>query len=212
MPPVVRRRSLTPTRSRRPHHPIVAVIVATLVAFLAGAVGATAVGAETPSEVAEAVAIDGVYVAPQRGEIDEVAVAEAIREARARGLRLIVAVPNDPQPDPAAFARRILEESDVDAALVFPAEGPVQSHVIDEFEAANLRALEAARSSADPAAAAASFTDELLTEPVRSVPPIVGQLVRWVLLMALVLAGAVGIERLLRRAFPRRRSPRMNGT
>ncbi len=168
-------------------------------------------GAETPTEVAEAVAVDGVYAAPGGADLDQEAAAEAVRAARARGLRLVVIAPEDPQPDPAAFARRVLEASDVDAALVFPIDGPVESSVADDLSSANLRALAAAREATDPVAAVEVFTDELLTEPERSVPPIVGQLVQAVLLMALVLAGAVAAEYFLRRVFPRRRSPRPTG-
>ena len=161
--------------------------------------------AESPVAVAEDLAIDGVYVAPGREDIDETMIAESIREARARGLRLVVVAPIDPQPSAEAFARRVLEASDADAALVFPTEGGLEGHVIDELESASLRALTAGRSKASPQDAVEAFTVELLTEPDRSLPPIVGQLVRGVLVLAILLAGAVAIEQLLRRMFPKKR-------
>jgi len=164
--------------------------------------------AESPLEIAEAVAVDGVYQAPGRDELDEEAIAESVREARARGLRLVVVAPNDPQPDPAAFARRVLEASDVDAALVFPPGGGLEAHVVDEFESASLRALAAGRSKLDPVVGVEAFTDELLAEPVRTLPPVVGQILRLVLFLAVTLAGAVAIEQLLRRMYPRRREVR----
>ncbi len=179
------------------------VVLVCLGALLVAPVGPAA--AESPLEVAEELAIDGVYVAPERTDLDELAIAESIREARARGLRLVVVAPVDPQPSAEAFARRVLEASDADAALVFPTEGDLQGHVIDELQSASLRALSAGRATSTPAAAVDAFTVELLTEPERSIPPIVGQLARWVLVLAILLAGAVAIEQLLRKMFPKRR-------
>lgn len=183
------------------------VVIPLVLTLVLAAMGFTPapVLAEPPLEVAEAVAIDGVFQAPGRDELDEEAIAESIRGARARGLRLVVVAPNDPQPDPAAFARRVLEASDADAALVFPPEGGMEAYVIDEFESASLRALAAGRSKSDPVVAVEAFTDELLAEQVRTLPPIVGQIGRGVLFLAVALAGAVAIEQLLRRMFPRGR-------
>ncbi len=165
----------------------------------------TMAGAESPLDLAEDLAVDGVYLAPGRTEIDEAAIADLIREARARGLRMVVVAPNDPQPTAEAFARRVLEASDADAALVFPTEGGLEANVIDEFESASLRALAAGRAKASPEAAVEAYTEELLVEPVRTLPPIIGQLVRGVLFLALILAAAVGFEQLLRRIFPKRK-------
>lgn len=186
-----------------------AALVAAFLGLMVLVVGSSPAVAESPLAVAEDLAIDGVFVAPGRDDIDEVAVAESIREARARGLRLVVVAPNDPQPSASAFARRVLEASDADAALVFPTEGGVEADVIDEFDSASLRALGAARSKANPVATVEAFTDELLAEPVRSVPPIVGQILRGVLLLAVALGGAVALEQLLRRMFGRSRQVRV---
>lgn len=184
-------------------HPVRSLIIALAFGFLV--VQAGPVAAESPLMVADELGVDGVYVAPERTDVDELSIAESIREARARGLRLVVVAPVDPQPSPEAFARRVLEASDADAALVFPTEGGLEGHVIDELESASLRALDAGRASSTPRAAVDAFTLELLTEPERSIPPIVGQLARWVLVLAILLAGAVAIEQLLRRMFPKKR-------
>lgn len=160
---------------------------------------APAVSAESPLEVAEELLTDGVYIAPARGDVDDDGLAEAVQRARARGLTLVIVAPSDPEPDPAAFARRIQEAADADAALVFTRDGGIEANVIDEFESARLRALGAARSKAMPLAAVDAFTDELLTEPSRSLPPIVGQLITVVVGLAVVLTVAVMIEQSLRR-------------
>lgn len=175
----------------------VAVAVSCLTAafgFLFVGLLSPAAAAESPKEVAEELAIDGVYVAPGRDDIDEDRLVSSLQEARARGLRLVVTAPNDPQPSASAFARRVLEASDADASIVFPIEGPPEIEVIDEFESASFRALDAARSKATPEAAVEVFAEELLSEPVRSVPPIVRQVVIVVVLLAVLLTGVVAIE------------------
>lgn len=186
-----------------------AAAVLVVAALVTGSIAASPAAAESPIRVAEELAIDGVYVAPGRSDqVDEPAIAESIRQARALGLRLVVVAPADPQPDAAAFARRVLEASDADAALVFPEEGGMEAHVIDELESASLRARAAGRSRANPVAAVDAFTDELLAEPARELPPIIGRIVMAVMALALVLGGAVIIEQLLRRVLRRpRREP-----
>lgn len=171
---------------------LVGCLVGGIVLLLAGLM--VPVAAESPTEVAEELAVDGVYVAPGRDDIDEEQLVSSLQEARARGLRLVVTAPNDPQPTARAFARRVLEASDADASIVFPIEGPPEMEVIDEFESASFRALDAARSKATPEAAVDAFAEELLSEPVRSVPPIVRQVVIVVVLLAVLLTGVVAIE------------------
>lgn len=166
---------------------------ATLVAFNGQ------VSAESPADVVEELAVDGVFVAEGRTDIDEAAVAAAIDEARAFGLRLVAVAPNDPQPDAAAFARRVQEASDADAAVVFPPGGGFEAHVIEEYNSAGLRAIEVGRSKATPVAAVEAFSAELLVEPERGVPPIVRQVMLVVFFMAILLAGAVAGEQYLRR-------------
>lgn len=159
--------------------------------------------AESPTEVADELAVDGVYVAPGRTDIDETAVASALDEARALGgLRLVAVAPNDPQPDAEAFARRVQEASDADAAIVFPPDGGFEAHVIDKFADTHLRAVSAARASTTPVAAVETFSSELLREPEREFPPIIRRLVLVVLLLAVVLVATVAGEQYLRRNGP----------
>lgn len=177
-------------------------VMTALVAVVLALAAVTPAGAESPTEVAEELATDGVFVAPGR-EIDEAGLAVAVEEARARGLRLVVVVPNDPQPTVTAFARRVQEASDADVAIVFPIEGGVEAFAIEEFESAHIRSLTAARAKSSPVEAVETYTEQLLTEPTTSLPPIVGQLITIVVLLALVLAGAVAVEQLLRRMLSR---------
>jgi hypothetical protein len=194
---------------RRTGSSLAALVIAGLMLSLLAVVATAApAGAETPDLVAEEVADDGVYVASIRDDLDEEQLATAVQQARARGLRLIVVAPFDPQPDPAAFARRVQEASDADAALVFTAEGGVEAHVIDDLESAHFRALAAARSKAAALDAVEVYTVELLAEPSRDLPPIVNQIISIVVILALVLAGAVALEQVFRRT---RRSARRAG-
>jgi hypothetical protein len=166
--------------------------------------GAVAAEAESPQVVAGELAIDGAYVAPERSDVDEALLVEQANQARALGLRLVVVVPNDPQPDPKAFARRVLEASDTDVALVFPPGGGLEADVVEGLESDSFRALAAARSKADPVVATEVFTRELLAEPDRPVPPVVSRTILTVLILAGVLAAAVILEQTLRRGSPPR--------
>ncbi len=156
-------------------------------------------GAESPIVVGGELAVDGVFVAPERPEVSESQLVESVKQARALGLRLVVVVPNDPQPDPKAFARRILEASDADVALVFPPDGGLEANVVDEFASVGLRALTAARSKSNPVVATDTFTQELLAEPSRSIPPVVSRTVLGVVVLAVILAAVVMLEQGLRR-------------
>lgn len=180
--------------------PLVRLIRLVPLVLVAGlGLAATPAGAESPQLVADEVAVDGVFVAPGRTDLMEEELVTVVQQARARGLRLIVVAPLDPAPDAAAFARRVQEASDVDAAIVFPLEGGVEAHVIDDLELAHLRALGAARSKASPVDAVEAYTAELLAEPIREMPAVVNQLVTVVVLLALILAAAVAVEQFLRR-------------
>ncbi len=183
--------------------------MASLLGLLTVMVGVPA-AAESPTLVAEEVALDGVFVAQGRHDIDEELLAITVQQARARGLRLVVAAPIDPQPTALAFARRLQEASDADAAIVFPVGGGFEAHVIDELEADHLRALGAARSKASPVDAVEAFSAELLVEPSRDLPPIVNQLLTIVVLLALALAGAAALEQMLKRLLRGRRTGRQN--
>lgn len=178
-------------------------IVALLALLLA--LPASPAAAETPGEVLEEVTLDGVYIARTRDGFDEAALANVVREARARGLILVVVAPDDPQPSATAFARRILEAADANVSIVFAEDNRVEAFVIDELQSAEFRALDAARSKADPTVAVEAFVDELLAEPNRGLPPIVNQLLRLVVGLALLLTLAVVAEQLLRRWLRKRR-------
>lgn len=182
---------------------LVAAVTATTVLL-----GLTAipVAAETPNEVAEDTAVDGVHVATiRRSDVDEEALIAAVEDARFDGLRIVISVPSDPQPDSAAFARRIQEKTDADIALVFPEEGPLESWVIEDLEEYHTRAITGARTRSDPADAASTFVAEISTEPIVETPAIVGQIIRAVIYLGLGLAIVVGIEQLIMR-FKRRRA------
>ena len=159
--------------------------------------------AESPTLVKEETAVDGVYVAPSRTEVDVDELVASVQRAQALGLRVVAVVPDDPRPTPAAFARRVQEATDADAAVVFPPEGGLEVHVIDEFESARFRAVAAARSKATPALAVDAFAAELLAAPSGSIPSIVSQLILGVLALAGVLVVAVVLEQLLRRMLRR---------
>ena len=177
-----------------------ALIAATLIVTTWLTSGSPA-GAESPSALAAGeLASDGVYVAPGRADMAEEDLTESIEKARALGLRLVVVAPDDPQPTAIAFARRVQEASDADAAIVFPPEGGLEAHVIDELESARFRALDEARGQPNPALAVDAFTTELLAEPSQALPPIVRQVVLLVLVLAFILAGTVALEQLRRRS------------
>ena len=153
--------------------------------------------AETPGRVAEGVEDDGVFVGFQRTDIDEAALIAAVEDVRFDGLRLIAVAPRDPQPTAAAFARRIQEETDADAALVFPVDGQLETYVIEDLNGDRVRATLAAREFADPARAVEAFAAEITTERESETPEIVGQVMNALVLMALVIGVVVAIEQIV---------------
>lgn len=163
-------------------------------------VGPSAAGAESPTAIAPELAIDGAYVAPERTDVNEADLVEQTNHARALGITLVVVVPNEPLPTAAAFARRVLEASDADVALVFPPGGGLEASVVGDLEGQNFRALAAARSKADPVLATEVYTDTVLAEPSRSVPAVVSRTILAVLVLAVVLGGVVVLEQAIRRA------------
>lgn len=169
-------------------------------AVVANVAGPPAAQAESPTQLASELAIDGAYVAPERTDVTEADLVAQTNHARALGLRLVVVVPNDPRPSPDAFARRILEATDSDVALVFPPGGGLEASVADDLQSQNLRALSAARSKADPVLATEVYIDTVLAEPSRSVPAVVSRTILGVLVLAVVLGGVVLLEQAVRRA------------
>lgn len=157
-------------------------------------VGALPVAAESPSRVADGLADDGVFVGFGRTDVDEAALAAAVADARRDDLDLVVVVPRDPQPSAKAFARRIQERTEADVALVFPSDGPVEAYVIDELSSARPRAIEAARVLGDPARAVAAFAEEVASSEDAGRPPIVGQIIRALVICSLLIGAIVAIE------------------
>ena len=171
-------------------------------------VGQLAASAESPLEVAEEVADDGVFIGFGRSaEVDEEALIAAVEDARFDGLRLVAVVPLDPQPDAAAFARRVQEVTEADAALVFPSEGELETFVIEDLSGSRIRATETARGFSDPARAVQAFADEAMSEREAETPEIVGQILNALVLMTLAVGVIValeqGISRLRRSKVPK---------
>ncbi len=173
------------------------LLLAAFIAALCSLVGIGPVLAETPGRVAEGVEDDGVFVGFQRTDIDEAALIAAVEDVRFDGLRLIAVAPRDPQPTAAAFARRIQEETDADAALVFPVDGQLETYVIEDLNGDRVRATLAAREFADPARAVEAFAAEITTERESETPEIVGQVMNALVLMALVIGVVVAIEQIV---------------
>ncbi|MEM7272032.1 MAG: hypothetical protein AAF547_03030 [Actinomycetota bacterium] len=163
--------------------------------------------AEAPSTVAQGVEDDGVYIGFQRRDIDEEALVAAVEDARFDGLRLVAVAPRDPQPSAKAFARRVQEETDADAALIFAPDGRLETYVIDDLASARIRATEAARAFSDPARAVEAFATELTSTREPETPEIVRQLMNALVLMALVIGVVVAIEQIVLR-FRRSRQAR----
>jgi hypothetical protein len=156
--------------------------------------------AESPSRVAEETADDGVFVGIGRGDdVDEAALMAAVENASFDGLRIVVVVPQDPQPTAKAFARRVQEQTEADAVLVFPEEGPLESYMADELSSSRIRATEAARSLVDPARAVSAFAEEVNSVGETGTPRIIRQVINALLLMALVIGVVIGIEILVDR-------------
>lgn len=185
-----------PTSMARPAIPSITRLLGLILTGLLAAlvIGSAAASAESPSRVADGLVDDGVFVGFGRSDVDEAALAAAVSDARADGLDLVVVVPRDPQPSAKAFARRIQERTEADVAIVFPSDGPLEAYVIDELSAARPRAIEAARILDDPARAVVTFADELTTSDSTGRPPIVGQIIRALVICSLLIGAVVAIE------------------
>ncbi len=164
--------------------------------------------AESPSRVAEQVADDGVFIGFGRSAgFDEQALANAVAAAAIDDLTIVVVAPVDPQPTTRAFARRIQELTEVDVAIVFPPEGPMEAYASDVWSTTRPRALEEARQLNVPSQAVDVFVEELLSDGGRGRPPIVGQIIRALVLFVLAIAAVLGIEAALARAKSSRTPP-----
>lgn len=172
--------------------------VATVIVLALG-LGAAA-AAESPSDVAKGAADDGVFVGPGRGrDVDEEALIRAVENARSSGLEVVAVLPADPQPTPSAFARRVQEQTEADAALVFPRDGPLETYVVEDLSAARIRATERARGFLQPAQAVEAFAAEVASERDTGTPAIVGRIINVVIVLALTIGVVVAIEQLISR-------------
>ena len=152
---------------------------------------------ETPTLLAEKLQDSGVYVGPGRSDADAGPLEEAVLRAREEGLELVILVPDEPEPSASAFARRMQEKTEADAAIVFPPEdGALQAYAAEEYESNRTRALNRAQEQDDPSAAIEIYVDELQSDGSRNVPVFVLILVVAVLVL---LYGAYGASSLLER-------------
>ncbi len=157
--------------------------------------------AEPPSLVVERSAADGVYVSPARFMFDEATFTPIVDEARNQGLVLVIAVPFEAPPNTNAFARRVREAADVDAAIVFGPDDIIAGDASEDYEDNLVRAINSARAAATPEAAASSFVTELVTEPVRERPAFLFTVRRWVVVLVLIVVIASVLEFVLRRGY-----------
>ncbi len=164
--------------------------------------------AESPTEVAEQLADDGVFVSRARSDIDEDALIRAVQDVRFDGLRLVAVAPIDPQPDGKSYARRIREVVDADAALLFLDDGTLETAVIEDLSGGRTRATQRARAASDPGRAVLVFAQELTTEPERGRPALVSRLILAVILLAVVISIITVLEQAVRLARARRRADR----
>ncbi len=179
--------------------------------IFAGLAGPAA--AETPIEVANAVADDGVYIAAGFDiDAEEADIAVAIAEARREGLEIIAIAPRSPQPDAESFGLRVLQASGTagyDAVVVFTEDGQHQVVVIDEYKNRILRSIEAAQQAPNAAASISAVTTAMLAEPDPSVPAAIDVVSGWVFTLIAILAIAVILDVLWRQHLRRRYQQRI---
>ena len=180
-------------------------IFASAIVF-AGLAGPAA--AETPIEVVEAIADDGVYIAPGfeiDGDTAEMAV--AIAQARRQGIKIVAIAPNEPLPDAEAFGLRVLQASGAagyDAVLVFTEDGDHQIAVVDEYKDRILRSIQAAQQAPNAADSISAVATALLAEPEPSVPAAIDVVSGWVFTLIAILAAAVILDVIWRQQLRRR--------
>lgn len=157
------------------------------------------VGAETPTEVVEQTAVDGVYIARGVDPIDETLLIPVVERAQREGIEMVIIAPRDPQPDPEAFALRVRQAAEADVALSLGPEGGIYASVVEDYEDGIIRALNAAEAETNPGAAADVFLTELTTEPDRPLPEVIRTVVKVVIYLVVLLLLAAIAEQLFRR-------------
>lgn len=157
------------------------------------------VGAETPTEVVEETAGDGIYIARGADPVDESLLIPVVERAQREGIEMVIISPRDPQPDPESFALRVRQAADADVALSLGPEGRIYASVVEDYEDGIIRALNAAEAAAGPEAAADVFLTELTTEPDRPLPEVIRTVVKTVIYLVVLLLLAAIAEQLFRR-------------
>ncbi len=157
------------------------------------------VEAETPSEVVDETAVDGVYIANGVGPIDENLLIPVVEQAQRQGIEMVIIAPRDPQPDAEAFALRVRQAAKADIALLFGPDGGVFASVVEEYEDAIVRAMDKADGEPTPDRVAEAFLAELTTEPERPLPAVIWTIVKAVIYLLVMLLLAAVAEQLFRR-------------
>jgi hypothetical protein len=157
--------------------------------------------AEDPEDVVRFIGLtDDVYVAPsRRTQFDREAIQIALAAAGNQGLTAAVIVPSDPFPSNDGFALRVRQASEIDLIISFGPDGEIDASLTNESDADVLRALRAARIADTPEGAVAAFLEDMVTEPVQETPSLVGDVLRWAIILVIVLAVAVALEAFLRK-------------
>ena len=163
--------------------------------------------AETPTEVVEGSGADNVYVARSRQDFDVSIFDEALASARSAGLYLIIVVPEDPQPDPRAFALRVRQAGEeVDAVLLVDQDLTVYTSISEDYEDAAARAGDVASSGLAPGQAASAFVRELTVEVVIERPALYREVANWAVRLMVLLVALVVLEILWRQVKVRLRA------
>lgn len=160
---------------------------------------AALVGAETPTEVVEASGDSGVFVARSRSDFDATVFDDAFAAAKAGGVNLVIVVPADPQPTARAFSLRVRQAGEaIDAVLVIDLDGSVYASVGENFEEAEVRAVEAAQQGLSAGPAADAFVHELTVEVIVKDPALYRQLASIAVKLMIALVVIVAAEILYR--------------
>ena len=155
--------------------------------------------AETPREVVEETAIDGVYIANGVGPIDESLLIPVVEDAQRQGIEMVIVAPRDPQPDAEAFALRVRQAAEADVALLFGPDGGLFASVVEDYDDGLIRALENAEAEPTPDRVAQAFLTELTTEPERPLPEVIRTVVKVVIYLLVMLLLAAVAEQFFRR-------------
>lgn len=159
--------------------------------------------AESPGEVIEGTADNGVFVALGLG--DEAVYETIVQRAADAGLDFAVVEPLAPEPDPDAFALRVLQASEHDVVALVDSSDRIWLQAAEIEDRDLFSARNAASDAATPVAALDIIVTELTTEFEPGRPEIIDQLQRAAIaLVALILLGTIA-DQLVRRLMASRR-------